>query len=214
MRLSAKIVALSFAAFVFVASSAGVHAQANNSEKKAVTVKSGDTLSAIAKKHDTTYKRLYYANKKVEDPHLIFPGQKLRVPAKDEKLKKRTLPSDAPVQRQVSQPAPQPQAAPAPAPRSVRTAPAPQPRTSVNNNTVWDRLAMCESTGNWSINTGNGFYGGLQFTDSTWRAFGGGQYAPYAHLATRAQQIEIAKKTQAAQGWGAWPACTAKLGIR
>lgn len=79
---------------------------------------------------------------------------------------------------------------------------------------VWDRLAQCESGGNWSINTGNGFYGGLQFTHSTWLGFGGGKYANNAHQATRSQQIEIAKKVQAAQGWGAWPACTAKLGIR
>lgn len=82
------------------------------------------------------------------------------------------------------------------------------------SGSVWDRIAQCESGGNWSINTGNGYYGGLQFSASTWRAFGGGQYAPYAHQATRAQQIEVAKRTQAAQGWGAWPSCTRKLGIR
>ncbi|WP_394216871.1 transglycosylase family protein [Brachybacterium vulturis] len=79
---------------------------------------------------------------------------------------------------------------------------------------VWDRLAQCESGGNWSINTGNGYHGGLQFSRSTWQAFGGGQYAPTADQASRSQQIAIAKKTQAAQGWGAWPSCTAKLGIR
>ncbi|MFC7375995.1 resuscitation-promoting factor [Brachybacterium sp. GCM10030268] len=85
---------------------------------------------------------------------------------------------------------------------------------SVSSGSVWDRLAQCESGGDWSINTGNGFYGGLQFTKSTWRAFGGGKYASSAHLATREQQIEIAKKVQAGQGWGAWPSCTSKLGIR
>lgn len=85
---------------------------------------------------------------------------------------------------------------------------------SVNDGSVWDRLAQCESGGNWSINTGNGFYGGLQFTAQTWKAFGGGAYAPLAHQATREQQIAIAKKVQASQGWGAWPACTSKLGIR
>ncbi len=74
----------------------------------------------------------------------------------------------------------------------------------------WDELAQCESSGNWHINTGNGFYGGLQFTASTWSAFGGDQYASNAHLATRAQQIEIAKKVLEAQGPGAWPACTSK----
>ncbi len=79
---------------------------------------------------------------------------------------------------------------------------------------VWDTIAHCESTGDWSINTGNGFHGGLQFTPSTWNAFGGGQYAPTADQATREQQIEIAKKVQAVQGWGAWPTCSAKAGLR
>lgn len=85
---------------------------------------------------------------------------------------------------------------------------------AVSNGSVWDRLAQCESGGNWSINTGNGYRGGLQFSSSTWRAYGGGKYAPYADQATREQQIDIAKKVQAGQGWGAWPACTKKLGIR
>ncbi|MGO1228769.1 MAG: transglycosylase family protein, partial [Brachybacterium sp.] len=85
---------------------------------------------------------------------------------------------------------------------------------SVSGGSVWDRLAQCESGGNWSINTGNGFSGGLQFTKSTWLAFGGGQYAPVAHQASREQQISIGKKVQAGQGWGAWPSCTSQLGIR
>lgn len=85
---------------------------------------------------------------------------------------------------------------------------------AVSSGSTWDRLAQCESGGNWSTNTGNGYYGGLQFSASTWRAFGGTKYAPTANLATREQQIDIAKKVQAQQGWGAWPACTAKLGIR
>ncbi|MCX7468813.1 transglycosylase family protein [Corynebacterium sp. P7374] len=85
---------------------------------------------------------------------------------------------------------------------------------AVANGSVWDAIAQCESTGNWSINTGNGFSGGLQFTPSTWLAFGGGQYAPMAWQATREQQIAVAEKVRAGQGWGAWPACTAKLGIR
>ncbi|MBW1602229.1 LysM peptidoglycan-binding domain-containing protein [Streptomyces sp. JJ66] len=78
---------------------------------------------------------------------------------------------------------------------------------------VWDRLAQCESGGNWQINTGNGYYGGLQFSASTWAAYGGSAYAATADQATRAQQIEIAGKVQNAQGWGAWPACSAKLGL-
>ena len=78
----------------------------------------------------------------------------------------------------------------------------------------WDAVAACESGGDWSINTGNGFSGGLQFTPSTWAAFGGTEYAPEAWQASREQQIAVAEKVQAAQGWGAWPACTSKLGLR
>lgn len=78
----------------------------------------------------------------------------------------------------------------------------------------WDQVARCESGGNWAINTGNGFYGGLQFTQSTWEAFGGGQYAARADLASREQQIAIGEKVRAGQGWGAWPSCTSKLGLR
>lgn len=84
----------------------------------------------------------------------------------------------------------------------------------VANGSVWDSLAQCEAGGNWSINTGNGYYGGLQFSAGTWNAYGGQQYAPTADQATREQQIAIAEKVQAGQGWGAWPACTASLGIR
>ncbi|GLW74886.1 transglycosylase [Kitasatospora phosalacinea] len=78
---------------------------------------------------------------------------------------------------------------------------------------TWDKVAMCESTGNWSINTGNGFYGGLQFTSSTWAAFGGTAYAPQANLATKAQQIAIAEKVLASQGPGAWPVCSVQAGL-
>ncbi|WP_426718173.1 transglycosylase family protein [Corynebacterium auriscanis] len=85
---------------------------------------------------------------------------------------------------------------------------------AVAGDSVWDQIAQCESTGNWAINTGNGFSGGLQFTPSTWAGFGGTEYAPAAHMATREQQIAVAKRVQAAQGWGAWPACTSKLGLR
>ncbi|MFJ9706121.1 transglycosylase family protein [Streptomyces sp. NPDC101234] len=71
----------------------------------------------------------------------------------------------------------------------------------------WDTVAKCESGGNWSINTGNGYYGGLQFSASTWAAYGGTAYAPQANQATKAQQITIAEKVLAAQGKGAWPVC-------
>ena len=78
----------------------------------------------------------------------------------------------------------------------------------------WDAIAQCESGGNWRINTGNGYYGGLQFSESTWLSFGGGAYAPRADLATKAQQIAIAEKVRAATGgYGSWPACSASLGL-
>lgn len=84
---------------------------------------------------------------------------------------------------------------------------------SASAETVWDRVAQCESGGNWSINTGNGFYGGLQFTSQTWRGFGGGTYAAYAHQATKAQQIAIAQKVLKVQGPGAWPVCSVRAGL-
>ncbi|GHI07140.1 transglycosylase [Streptomyces cellostaticus] len=71
----------------------------------------------------------------------------------------------------------------------------------------WDTVAQCESGGNWSINTGNGYYGGLQFSASTWAAYGGTAYAAQANQATKAQQIAVAEKVLAAQGKGAWPVC-------
>jgi Spy/CpxP family protein refolding chaperone len=82
---------------------------------------------------------------------------------------------------------------------------------SAASASAWNRVAMCESTGNWHINTGNGFYGGLQFTKSTWAAFGGTKYAARADLATKSQQIAIAEKVLAAQGKGAWPVCGKNL---
>jgi hypothetical protein len=71
----------------------------------------------------------------------------------------------------------------------------------------WDGVARCESSGNWAINTGNGYYGGLQFSASTWRAYGGTAYAARADLASKGQQIAIAERTLASQGVGAWPVC-------
>ncbi|MDQ0827046.1 nucleoid-associated protein YgaU [Arthrobacter sp. B2I5] len=75
---------------------------------------------------------------------------------------------------------------------------------------TWDALAQCESGGNWSINTGNGFSGGLQFTPSTWAAYGG---TGSPENASREQQIAVAERVQASQGWGAWPSCSSQLGL-
>jgi nucleoid-associated protein YgaU len=74
--------------------------------------------------------------------------------------------------------------------------------------TQWDHVAQCESGGNWHINTGNGYYGGLQFTQSTWVAYGGQEFAPRADLASRADQMTVANRVLSRQGWGAWPVCS------
>lgn len=78
---------------------------------------------------------------------------------------------------------------------------------------VWDRVALCESGGNWSINTGNGYYGGLQFSAQTWKAFGGQRFATTADRATKAQQILTAQEVLKVQGPGAWPVCSQKAGL-
>jgi resuscitation-promoting factor RpfA len=85
------------------------------------------------------------------------------------------------------------------------------PAAQADSASAWDRLAQCESGGNWGINTGNGFSGGLQFTSGTWRSFGG---VGVAHHASREQQIVVAERVLAKQGWRAWPACSRKLGLR
>ncbi len=77
----------------------------------------------------------------------------------------------------------------------------------------WERLAVCESGGNWSINTGNGYYGGLQFSGSTWNAFGGGEFASRADLATPEEQMVVANRTLREQGWDAWPSCSRSVGL-
>jgi LysM repeat protein len=84
------------------------------------------------------------------------------------------------------------------------------PAANAASGSTWDALAQCESGGNWSTNTGNGFSGGLQFTPSTWAAYGG---AGSPTTASRDQQIAVAERVLAGQGWGAWPACSAKLGL-
>lgn len=81
---------------------------------------------------------------------------------------------------------------------------------ATTSTSTWDALAQCESGGNWSTNTGNGYTGGLQFSASTWAAYGG---TGSAADATREQQIAVAEQVQASQGWGAWPSCASQLGL-
>jgi LysM repeat protein len=148
------------------------------------TVKSNETLGSIAKKYGTTWQNLHSLNAgKIKNPNLIQPGQVLVVSGKGSSVSR--------------------QAQPAAQSEPVKSKPA--------QGSKWDRLAQCESSGNWSINSGNGYYGGLQFSPVTWRAFGG---KGMPQNATRAEQIAVAERVLAKQGWGAWPACSKKLGLR
>lgn len=85
---------------------------------------------------------------------------------------------------------------------------------AVSQGDTWDALSRCEAGGNWAINTGNGFYGGVQFDQNTWERNGGLRYAQRADLASREEQIAIAEVTRTRQGWGAWPVCSGRVGVR
>jgi len=111
-------------------------------------------------------------------------------------------------------PPPPPPPRPPPPPPAPEPPPAPPPPPPAPAGNVWDALAQCESGGNWASNTGNGYYGGLQFSQSTWDSNGGGQFAPRADLASREQQIVIGERVRASQGWSAWPVCSRELGLR
>jgi LysM repeat protein len=167
--------------------------------KKIIKVKPGDYLAKIAKANKTTSIRLFYANKPIKNPDLIYPDQKLRIPSKNEKLKTRTVPSN-------SQITPQAVAEAAPARSVAKPAPAP----AVASGSVWDRIAACEAGGNWAANTGNGYYGGLQFSLSSWQAVGG---SGLPSNASRSEQIARAQILQSQQGWGAWPVCSRQAGL-
>ncbi len=88
------------------------------------------------------------------------------------------------------------------------------PAAQAAPDATWDRVAQCESGGRWDINTGNGYHGGLQFSPRTWAGFGGKEFAPVAHQATREEQIVVAERVLAKQGWNAWPVCSRKTGVR
>jgi LysM repeat protein len=170
------------------------------------TTQAGDTLSALAARllgDEAAWPALWQANQAaLTDPDRLAVGQVLTVP-----------PPGTPVP-----PAPPRHPAPphTPAPAAPPAAPAPRVATSARVEPVaqttargvnWDAVAQCESGGNWHINTGNGFYGGLQFTAGTWLAYGGGAFAARADLTSREAQITIAERVLAGQGIGAWPVC-------
>jgi LysM repeat protein len=180
-------------------------------QRKTVAVKQGDNLSKLAKRAKlASWRPIWDLNKKIKHPNLIYPGQKLLIPAKGEKVKHRPLPALV-VTRAVSQERSAAPASSSGASSSRRSTVTRSASTSSVGGGVWDRLAQCESGGNWGINTGNGYSGGLQFAQGTWRANGG---SGSAHNASRSEQIRVAERIRASQGWGAWPACSSKLGLR
>jgi LysM repeat protein len=160
-------------------------------------VRPGDTLALIAEKFgydgENAWRRIFNANTDLANPDLIVPGQKLTVPDKDERVEPRPLP----------------QAAPVPSDSGTSTT-ATTTSTATPSGSVWTALAACESGGDWAANTGNGYYGGLQFSLSSWQAVGG---SGYPHEASPATQIAMGQRLQASQGWGAWPSCASQLGL-
>lgn len=210
MRLTVFITGLFVAAMLFMTNAQPAHAQeqpeANTNqatevvEPVMVEVQKGDSLAKIATNYGTTYTRIFDANLEIANPNVIHPGQKLRIPTVDEQLASRV----------VAQPAAQPVQQRTAAKKKTATKPQSAPANAATGD-VWDQLARCESGGNWSINTGNGYYGGLQFSAATWKSVGG---SGLPHQASREEQIMRGQILQARSGWGQWPACTKKLGLR
>lgn len=213
MKIYASLIAFVSAVTIMAVDVPKAHAQAAptaesqqaGQQSQMIKIEPGNTLSEIAKAHGTTYKRLFDANTFIKDPDVIYPGDQVRIPSPDEQLASRPLPvaAQAPTQTE-------PKQAPVRTTPASRTSGSTTPTSTVNGG-VWDRLAQCESGGNWSINTGNGYYGGVQFSLSSWRAVGG---SGYPHQASKSEQIARAEALLDRQGWGAWPACSAKLGLR
>ena len=184
------------------------------------TVQQGESLGDIAAAYGLDerdgWRPLFDANDEVERPWHIWPGLELSIPMDGDELTRREVP-----EKPAPAPEPQEQADTesreerSRASRSDSRSSATSESSSSQSTTVsggrWDALAACESGGNWSINTGNGYYGGLQFSLQSWRAVGG---SGYPHQASKAEQIKRAEMLLARQGWGAWPACTSKLGWR
>jgi len=190
-----------------IAVTVSLHPAAAHQAPAHYTVKTGDTLSSIAR-HEYgsagAWPALWWVNRhQVHNPEMIQVGQRLALSSWHPH--KAWLNRAALAAIPAGTPAP-PVSGPAAAPAAATgTWPAPAPSGGVN----WSAIAACESGGNWSASTGNGFYGGLQFTEQTWLGYGGGQYAPSANLATPAEQIAVAQRVLAGQGIGAWPVCGA-----
>jgi LysM repeat protein len=181
---------------------AGHHAPAS------YTVRTGDSLSAIAGRAygaKADWPAVWWANRhQVANPNMIAAGQRLHLPVSGQVPSWMARAAMAAI---TAESAPASASAPQAEPAAPVQATSAVPASSGGAN--WAAIAACESGGNWSANTGNGFYGGLQFTQQTWLAYGGGQYAASANLATPAQQMAVAQRVVAGQGIGAWPVCGA-----
>ena len=199
------IIAAAGTAKALLAVTISLHPAAHHAQAS-YTVKQGDTLSAIAAHaygKAADWPAVWWANRhQVPNPNVIAAGQRLRLPASGQVSASMARAAQAAIPAPVAA-ASVSQAAPAAA-APVSTA---APASSGGAN--WSAIAACESGGNWSDNTGNGFYGGLQFTEQTWLGYGGGQYASSANQASAAQQIAVAQGYCAGQGIGAWPVCGA-----
>jgi LysM repeat protein len=179
------------------------------------TVHQGDTLSAIAARtygSSADWPAVWWANRnQVSNPNLLLVGQRIRLPASGHvtasmaRAAQAAIPAAQPP-AQAADPGPVSTVQSDPSAAAPVSAPAP---ASSSDGVNWNAIAACESGGNWSIDTGNGFYGGLQFTQQTWLGYGGGQYAASANQASESQQIAVAQRVLAGQGIGAWPVCGA-----
>ena len=167
--------------------------------KQYITVADGQNLTVIANSNSTTSGRIFDANISVTNPDLIYPGEVLEIPKASDVLASRSLPQVTPTVVTTSS--------------VINSAPKVEQvanSTPIDTSSAWQLIANCESGGNWSINTGNGFYGGLQFTLSSWQAVGG---VGYPNEASASEQIAKATILQSRQGWGAWPVCSVKAGL-
>jgi hypothetical protein len=181
------------------------------------TVHQGETLSTIAAHayHNAAdWPAVWWANRRqVHNPNMIAAGQRLRLPASGHVTAAVARAAQAAIPAPPPPPAAPAQAPAAPVSTSQggqsASAPVSTSAPASSSGVNWSAIAACESGGNWSTSTGNGFYGGLQFTQQTWLAYGGGQYASSANLASPSQQIAVGERVLAGQGIGAWPVCGA-----
>jgi hypothetical protein len=177
----------------------------------------GQGLQQIAKKYgfkgDDAFRVLFDVNPQLKKLELERSGITVRVPACRARVYRRKLPKPPPPpepEEEEATPEPEDDDSGSSGDGGGQSDPPQSDAPAVPSDSVWDQLAECESGGNWSINTGNGYYGGLQFSESSWHAVGGSGL-PHQH--SREEQIKRGEMLQAQQGWGAWPSCSAELGL-